>query len=228
MPIGLTIRPSDADQAAIRAAFERLATVGRRPRRVLMRIGLFVRREARRQLRLRNRDWGPGTNKLSQSLAMTVDDMSVVVGSNLRYAAIQQLGGVVEPRGHKYLALPVQAAMRRSGIWPRDLPRDSLRFVPNADIRIGSHSWTGPALVRANSEFAVKRTQKRDKQGRYAGVAETVDKVVETKKAGEVLFALVKRVTIKGRPYLVFDEQARRFSLGELERAYRQAIGGKG
>lgn len=220
MPIGLTITPSAADQAAIRAAFERLATVGRRPRRVLMRIGLFVRREARRRLRQRARDWGPGTNKLSQSLAMLVDEMSVVVGSNLKYAAIQQLGGVVEPQGHKYLALPAQAAMRRSGIWPRDLPKDSLRFVPNAAIRIGSHAWTGPALVRANSEFEIKRRTKKD------GTA--VEKAVETKRAGEILFALVKRVTIRGREYLVFDEQARRFSLGELEREYQAALRGRG
>lgn len=228
MPIGLTIRLSDADLAALRAAFERLSSVGRKFRRVLMRIALFVRREARRRLRQRARDWGLGTGKLSASLAIQIlDETSVIVGSNLVYAAIQQLGGVVEPKGHKYLAIPATQALRRSGQWPRDFTQDELKFVPNAEIRIGSHSWTGPALVRAHSTFEVKRVQKRDKQGKYAGLGE-VDKAVETKKAGEVVFALVKRVTIKGRPYLVFDDIARNFSLGQIEQEYRQAILGRG
>ncbi|MFH1417266.1 MAG: hypothetical protein ABII12_03150 [Planctomycetota bacterium] len=208
------------DSKAVYDVFERLRKTGRNLRRPLGRIGLFIMREARRALRTRTRDWGPPTGRLPKSLAMRVDDVSVVVGSNLVYAAIQQLGGEVKPKGHKYLAIPVQRHLRRAGVWPRDLPQGSMKFVPNASIRVGSHSWTGPALVRVEDTELETPSDGAGVKGKGKQRRRPV------RKAGEVMFALVKRVRIRGRPYLEFGRPARVFALAELEREYRRAIGG--
>ena len=216
------------DSRALYDAFERLRKTGRNLRRPLGRIGLYIMREARRALRARTRDWGPPTGRLPKSLAMRLDNVSVFVGSNLVYAAIQQLGGEVKPKGHKYLAIPVQRHLRRAGVWPRDLPQGSMKFVPNASIRVGSHSWIGPALVRVESTAAELGMggPGRDARGRFASRSGEGGGGGASLKLGEVMFALVKRVRIRGRPYLLFDRPARAFALGEIEREYRRAIGG--
>lgn len=193
------------------------------------RIGLFVQREARRRLRSRKSAWGPKTTRLSKSIAVRYDDRSVVVGSNLVYAAVQQLGhpGITPKPGRKYLAIPATSALRRRGVWPRDLPKDSMKFVPNASIRLGSRSWIGPALVRAQSTDSEKKmtgAQGRTTTGQYAKKGEGGGSLT----IGEVMFALVKRVKIKARPYLVFDRATQQFALAEFERAYQRAIGGRG
>lgn len=219
MGVAVVITPQPGDTERLRAAIERLANVGRNTRVPLGRTGLFVRREAQRALRSRKHDWGPSTSRLSKSLAMEVGPNYVVVGSNLIYARIQQEGGVVTPRGHKYLALPVLGHLRRGGVWPRDLPEGSMRFVPNAAIKTGSHAWTGPALVRAADTEVEHSSQGAGRKGGEK-------KAGHVRKAGEVMFALVRRVTIKGRPYLTFSPSAREFALAEFERAYQRAIGG--
>ena len=230
MAIAITIRADDASERRLREAFERLARVGRSPRRALGRLGLFIRREAARLLRSRQHTWGPTSGKLAQSLAIRLDEVSVTVGSNLVYAAIQQRGKVVFPRGHKYLAIPVSPQLRRRGVWPRDIPRGDMKFVKAAHIRIGAHSWTGPALVRARDtevetsfDGAGMAAQGR---GHATGRGQATRKR-PVRKAGEVMFALVKRVTIKGRPYLTFSAEARAFALRELEAEFRRATGGK-
>lgn len=220
MSINTIITPDAADAAKLKAAVERLASVGRNARAPLGRTGLFVRREAQRTLRARKHDWGPSTSKLSKSLAMEVGPNYVVVGSNLVYARIQQEGGVVTPRGHKYLALPVLGHLRRGGVWPKDLPRESMKFVPNAAIKIGSHSWVGPALVRAADTEVEHSFQGAGRKGGEK-------KAGHVRKAGEVMFALVRKVTIRGRPYLTFSPAAREYMLAEFERAYQRVIGGQ-
>lgn len=216
MPIGIKVTPDREGVRQIEDAFARLRRAGGNQREVLGLLGIFIRREAQRRLRSRKREWGPTTFRLGKSLAMRLDNYSVTVGSNLVYAAIQQLGGDVRPK-RKYLAIPVNTTLRRRGVWPRDLPDDQLKFVPNAKIRIGSRSWTGPALVRAK---AVEIQTTGDGAGR--GTKRRRAK----SKEGEVLFALVKRVRIKGRPYLVFDDAARQFLFGQILRSLRRAAGG--
>lgn len=203
--VAITITPDSRGLQHFRAAISGMARVGARPKRSLQRTGLFIRRHAQRLLRARARDWGnAGGGKLGKSLAIVADSMSVTVGSNLVYAAIQQLGGTVRPKaGRKYLALPVLPELRRSGTYPRDLPREPMRFVPNAAIRIGTHSWHGPALVRTEDVVSA--------QGR------------KVKRAGQVMFALIKRATIKGREYLVFGPEARQFMIAELKRETYEA-----
>jgi phage gpG-like protein len=196
---------------------QRLAKTGRSLRRPFGRLGLFIRREAQRALRARVHEWGPATGRLAQSLAMRLDAVSVVVGSNLAYAAIQQFGGPVTPKGHKYLAIPVLPALRRRGVWPRDIPKGDMRFVPNAVIRIGSHSWTGPALVRAADQEIETPFDGAGPKGQAQARRRP------RRKAGEVMFALVKRVTIKGRPYLQFSDAARAFLIRQIELEYQRA-----
>jgi len=206
MSIGIEIK---ADDKALRAAFERLSKAGGDLRQPLGRIGLYVRREAQRRLRSRPNEWGPKSGRLSQSLAMRVDADAVRVGSPLVYAAVQQLGHPgIRPKRGKYLAIPVDPGIRRRGVWPRDLPRGDLKFVMRAEIRIGSHSWTGPALVRASDPPPAGKGKKK----RAA--------------KGDVMFALVKQVRIKGRPYLLFDQPAQAFALRTLESFYRRLTGG--
>lgn len=220
--VAITITPDSRGLQVFRAAISGMARVGARPKRSLQRVGLFVRRYAQRLLRARARDWGnAGGGKLGKSLAIVLDSMSVTVGSNLVYAAIQQLGGTVRPKaGRKYLALPVLPELRRSGTYPRDLPRESMKFVPNAQIRIGTHSWIGPALVRASDGVIQTRVdpsgKRRALDGKYArdGV----------KKAGQVMFALIKRANIKGREYLVFGPEARQYLIAELKRETYEAL----
>ena len=190
------------------------------PEQPFGRTGLYMLRDARRRLRQRKSDWGPRTYRLSKSLAMVVAPTYLEVGSPLVYAAIQQLGGTVKPK-HVYLALPVLASARRRGVWPRDLPKDQIKFVPNAHIKIGSHSWIGPALVRAKD---VEIETSFDGAGK-----KTKGRRRPTAKAGQVLFALVRQVTITDRPYLVFTDKTRDFLFEqirhELQRLTRQRGG---
>lgn len=199
--IVLNVMVDPGDRRRFDAAVKRLLDLGRSPRVPFGRTALYIIRAARRLLRARAHDWGPMTGNLGKSLTYLLDSMSVTVGSNLVYAAIQQLGGTVEPKGHKYLAIPVLAALRRGGVWPRDIPKGSMKFAI-AEIRLGSHSWTGPALVRTR---AVERVGKD-------GKTRTIQ------RAGQVMYALIRRARIRGREYLVFKEPARRFLFDELQR----------
>src|ERR1044071_3480370 len=101
-----------ANTEAVRQAFERAMNVGADLALPFLRLGLFIRRAAQRALRSRPHDWGPPTTRLPRSLTYIADKASVVVGSNLVYAAIQQLGGTNVPKTGKYLAIPVLPHLR--------------------------------------------------------------------------------------------------------------------
>lgn len=119
------------DDAQLRRGFAALSKVGGNLRPVLGEIGLFMQRSARRRLRARpRRRLGIRTHKLEQSIAMRLEAFAVTVGSNLVYAPIQQVGGTIVPKTARALAIPMQASLARRGVWPRDLPAGSLRFVP--------------------------------------------------------------------------------------------------
>lgn len=218
----IQVEPARGFDARIRKLFAALRPT-RLLRGVLMRTILFVRRQARDRLERRTRTWMPlGRRRLGASLTVQADDTSAVTGSALQYARIQQTGGFITPKGgRKYLALPAQGHLARNGVWPRDLGKDHVRFVPNAEIKIGSHSWIGPALVRksdtpALSEFGSRRGRAGGKRPRRPVV----------RKAGEVMFALIKRATIRPRPYLLFLNEERQFLERQLETAYARATGG--
>lgn len=212
------------DDKPVRDALERLSKAACDPSPAMRHIGLHQIRSAGRRLRARERDWGPRTGRLEKSLTMEVDGASVTVGSAEAYAAIQQEGGRIKPK-NKYLALPVDPLMRRRGVWPSDLPPKSLKFTPVAEIRIGSHSWIGPALLRRESTEAEKRltgAQGRDASGRFAKKGQGGGSL----KVGEVLFALVKGVEIDPDPYLVFGPDEQAFALVTIKRHLAQAMKG--
>lgn len=181
-----------SDDKEIRRAFERLLKLGRSPRTVLQRMGLWLRRDGQRRLRARSVKpvYGKSTGKLSKSLTLAVEgDKTVYVGSALPYAAIQQVGGTVRPKTVKCLAIPTQKSLARSGVWPRDWPRGALRFVPNNK---GGNvvGWLF---------------------GRHAGVKRAKD---------EMMYMLVRQSKIPGEAYLVPESnEFRSFALAELERA---------
>lgn len=221
MALQITIELSRADRRAFEEALKRLQKLGRAPRRSFGRTALFILRQARRLLAQRTQEWGPRSGKLAKSLTYVLDSMSVTVGSNLVYAAIQQLGGLVVPTGgRKYLAIPVNNQLRRSGTYPRDIPRGDLKFVRAAAIRVGRRSWIGPALVRAGDQRPGGAFQ-----GAGRGLSPRGDG--PTRPADEVMFALVRRANIKGREYLVFRQPGMRFLLNELRAEARAAWSAK-
>lgn len=197
MTVVLKLNLTRDSEQALQRAFEKLRRVGGDLRRPLGQIGQFVRRDAQRRLGSRRSPWGRSSGRLRQTLAMEVYGTTVVVGTALVYGAIQQVGGTVRPK-RKYLAIPVKASLRHAGTWPRDLPRDSMEYSPAEPIRVGGRFWVGPALV---------------------------SKVAPGSKP-EVLFALVKKVTIKGRPYLAFERQAQAFAVRAVLAEYERAIRG--
>lgn len=236
MAIGIAIQL--VGEKELRAALERLAKFPRAMRSVFGRTGLWIAREARRIIRSSPHTWGPTTGKTGKSITQRLDDVSVTVGSNLKWAAVLHEGtaglpgGAITPKGHKYLAIPALPHLRRTGTWPRDLPRGSMKFVPNAQIRIGSHSWTGPALVRASDQQIAGShegagLQGRDSKGQFTDDVKRQKHAV--RKQGEVMFALVKRVRIRGIHYLTLPWQrgGRAFLLAEATReAQRRWKGG--
>jgi len=95
-----------------------------------------------------------------------------VVGTDVIYARIQELGGVVQARRAKFLAIPLKAMLTPAGVArasPRDVPdtfvlrsragnliiaqrkgRGSLTplFVLKRQVRINRHPYLAPALER--------------------------------------------------------------------------------
>ena len=102
-----------------------------------------------------------------------------------------------------------------------------MKYKPNAQIHIGGRTWYGPALVRATTteqEVRLTGAQGRDSRGRFGAKGQRPRDVVL--KQGEVMFALVKSVKIRGRPYLLFDSPEQAFALQVLRTAYLRAVGG--
>lgn len=98
-------------------------------------------------------------------------------GADLRYAAIQEYGGIIRPKTGKYLTIPVGPALTASG----DSRYASARDVPGL---VFVQSLKGqPLLVKANDERSGKKGKLK--------VA-----------AGTVYFVLRTQVSIKGQHYL--------------------------
>lgn len=132
-------------------------------RQPLRRIGLFGERHSRDRLKARITHQERSTGMLIRSGHSELsDDQHVNVGYNAIYARIQQLGGVVTPNGHPYLAIPVPDWLARAGQWPRDWPRGMLRFHPHAWISLLGATWFGPALVVADKSAKTKQRESRE------------------------------------------------------------------
>lgn len=87
------------------------------------------------------------TRNLSRSIHTEVvfvgEQMEVYIGTDLEYAAIQELGGVITPKEAKYLAIPLTDAARQF-VSPRNFGGGELSFRPT--------SGGGGLLVDKNGE----------------------------------------------------------------------------
>lgn len=223
---------------AIDAAVNRLGDLSR----PLGQIGQFGLRQSRERLRNRIQHPTRSTGHLLKSGHSDVSDSAATVGFSAIYARIQQLGGVVTPKGHPYLSIPVPDWLAKQGKWPREWPRGSLKYVRRAQINLFGSTWYGPALVANNESLAERRDtakgrtlrkhtlrSKRDrkkygkltaatKELKRLGMAEAEASVrgrkagVGKAKFGEVLYALVKRVSIPADPYLEWDTKWAQFT----------------
>lgn len=114
-------------------------------------------------------------------------------GGKIRYARLMQEGGTILPK-KKFLAIPVYPALTMSEArttWARDW--------------IGRGTWImkGPEglgvyrkATSASSRIVSKSTGKRLKKGK-----------TEQTKAVQMIFRFVKKVTIKPRPFLMFQNE---------------------
>ena len=71
------------------------------------------------------------TGRLRNSIAFTSEQFRVVIGTNLRYARIQQEGGTITGKGGKMLAIPLTREARRLAVGVRSLREiEGLQFIP--------------------------------------------------------------------------------------------------
>ncbi len=209
-----------------------LAAMGRNPRPILGKIGYVILGGARRRLRARpKRSRGFRTYKLETSLSVRLQQYEVTVGSALPYARIQHFGGPIRPRTVKALAIPVLPHLARRNVWPRDLPRDSLKFIPPRKAS-RSRGVVG-VLVRAQAELSEyeakyaggRYRQNRDASGKFTkGGQRAKGAPVQAKgEIGELMYVLVKMTYIKGRAYLLFGPTESDLSI-KLIRAAQLAV----
>lgn len=204
--IGVDIR----GKREIYAAFERLLKVGGNLKRPLRLSALERKRAAQRKLRARRSRWGPSRGILARSLTERIDEMGYVVGSALPYAAVQQVGHPnITPKTAKLLAIPMLPHLRRNGIWPRDLPRGSMRYVP-----IGRKGVVAKLVRATDTDISAERKKKGAKGPRST----------PKQKVGETMYLLVESVRIPERPYIGWDAEAERFLLQALQKEYAMAI----
>lgn len=139
---------------------------------------------ALKQGRLTLRD----TGRLFSSIAYKATDHSAIVGTNVIYGRIQQLGGIIKPKKAKKLWVPASAEtkklMRRFGNTPSAL----VQGLKGAGYRI----W------KAKSGKAILASKKKGKPF--------------------VLFILKDEVTIPARKYLAVDAIDEKIIANKVER----------
>lgn len=175
-----------------RELFERVSKRLRRPRDLMLQVGVLGASSAVRRLStvLSQEEDAVRTGRLGASLTVAtrgrsgpdtifeLSDDSVAVGTNLRYAAQVQFGGRIEPATGKALAIPLNKRLKRSRLWPRDLDpgRELLDFVP---ISGGASGNVIGLLVDSEGVFGPE---------------------------GDALYALASYVDQKARPFLFWDD----------------------
>ncbi|HEX2866550.1 MAG TPA: HK97 gp10 family phage protein [Ignavibacteriales bacterium] len=118
------------------------------------------------------------TGNLKNSITYQVDGtrLSVRIGTNVEYALIIELGGVIRPRNARALAVPVSPEAKRTIIPEGQSIRDVF-----PDLVMVEAKGKPPILIRNKTKW---KGQKREKQ--------TV----------EVMYVLLTSVTIRPQPYL--------------------------
>lgn len=171
------------------------------------RFGLRLRDRAIERLDQRQIKDRLTTNTLGRSIQTVNDPVAGSTFTNLKYARVQQDGhpNIKPTGGRKALAIPnaKNTALRRSGKWPSQFPKDTFRFVQLRRGKVvGFLFWNTPVDRRGN---AVDK-----KRGAFGS------------QVGKIAFTLVNSVKIPARPYLFaeqvdidfYAEQIRRHILG--------------
>lgn len=165
--------------------------------RPLGRLGMHLVRKTNRILRSGERGVQARTAAgLAASLTHAVTTPTQMhVGSNKAYARIHQQGGVIQPVNAQYLTIPIA-----DNIGARQQPRyDSPREV--SDGFFIRSKTTGALLFVRHLEKKVDR--RRDRlRGRGA---QMLSRFRSFSRGFELLFLLVKHVTLPGRQYCTFD-----------------------
>jgi len=97
---------------------------------------------------------GTVTNRLRNSIQATIpENGSLIVGTNERYARVQEYGGVLKPRTSKYLTVPAnyEAAQLRANV-------KTLRSVPDLDFRPGRNPGVAFLFRGKRLMFVLKRS----------------------------------------------------------------------
>lgn len=133
------------------------------------------------------------SGQLRNSITWTGSDfaggISAAYGSNLRYAKIQEQGGVIFPRSGKFLAIPQSPETRRQtarGVLPRSII-NAYKFDRGRPLEWIKTRSGATLIARTLPEHRFMRGKNKGK--------------VEGRRS-EPLFLLVRRVRIKPHPYL--------------------------
>ncbi|HOJ76405.1 MAG TPA: hypothetical protein PLL65_21000 [Phycisphaerae bacterium] len=191
----------DIDDAEAKSLFFRALAQTSDLTPVFRRLGLFMRRAAGERLKRRGSE--DATGKLRASIAYEAGPQQLLIGSNLRYAAVQQFGHPgITPKTVKALAIPLLPHIKRRGIWPRDWndEADGALFLwpPKSQRREhGGKVWLARRLKRGKTVTL------------------------------QLVYRLVAAARIPRRPYLVFDPAARQFLRDQLAEFVRKVRSGK-
>lgn len=190
-----------------RKPFDTVSAAFRNPEKLMTRIGLFAQEQARSRIRAQvAQGEGISSGRLMASFEVgnpesifEVNRHSVVVGTNLRYAAQRQFGGTIYPKDGDALAIPLDDKLKRHGIWPRELDptRDILEFRPTKGT--GKPNVFGVLVnPKETVETIDKRGRKRKKQ----------KPVLSGYPAGP-LYALAYLVRQEANPFLYWSDADR-------------------
>lgn len=214
--MALSVTTSISIEGNAGAALERTAARLRAPSVFMRRVGVLGMTSAATRLSTSLKmDRSVRSGRLMASLQVTQDgrgsehtvfelsDLEVTVGSNLRYAKQLQDPVTIVPAEGKALAIPLPDALKRAGLWPRDLDpsRILLEFVP---YHGGKPNIIGFLVDPGEEALTPKRKRPTTKKGGTTGYGPGP------------LFVLVSSVTQEPNPYLFWSDADRAVIENEL------------
>lgn len=164
------------DDRALRRRCERASRAFSDLKPEMEKVGKWLVEDARGRIAARSSPDSKG--RLGKSLAFRAYKAAVTIFSFLPYARIQQEGGTVLPRKRKMLAIPLRPDLRRLGMWPKHWKRDRLACIK-----------TGKGLFLKVVDPTPKLKSGGARKNSFS--------------SGELVYKLVYKSVIRGRPFLV-------------------------
>ena len=138
------------------------------------------------------------TGRLMGATGFTASDLDLVIGNSLIYARRQQEGGRVVPRRAKYLTIPQYPALSISEVHAKKARDFAGAFVlmdgPQGPGIYVKGNRNGAGVRMAGGSWAGSVSASRGRRGRSEPQPITL------------IFSFVASVTIKPRPFLLFQE----------------------